>query len=123
MIIANHIGGRLAFIATGLENNLSIHSIIPLIIFYNTAYLLLMYSLFVIFSKQMKKIAFSKRSITSMHKKANKRRKIVKKWNRIILLLFVWVPLPWTGAVIGSYIAHLEGYNTRDTLLTIMPAM
>lgn len=123
MIIANHIGGRLAFIAVGLENNLSIQQIILIILFYNTTYFLLMYSLFVIFSKKIKKIALFKRSWKSAHKKANQRRQIFKKWNRIILFLFVWMPLPWTGAVIGSYIAHLEGYNTRDTLLTAMPAM
>lgn len=39
------------------------------------------------------------------------------------LSLFVWIPLPWTGAVIGSYIAHLEGYSTRETFLIVIPSM
>jgi uncharacterized membrane protein len=123
MVIANHIGGRLAFIFAGLENEFPIHSIILIILFYNTTYLLLMYSLFVICSKQIKKIAVFRYSTKSMHKKANRSRRMFKKWNRIIVFLFVWAPLPWTGAVIGSYIAHLEGYNTRDTLLTVISAM
>lgn len=123
MITANHIGGRLAFITVGLENGFSPQQIIPIIIFYNTTYLLLMYSIFVIFSKGIRRVKFMNVSVEALKRKAQKRKQSFRKWNRFFIFFFVWIPLPWTGAVIGSYIAHLEGYSIRHTLLTVIPAM
>jgi len=123
MVTANHLGGRLAFIAVGLENGLSSYLIIPIIVFYNTTYLLLMYSIFVFFSERVKKLKFIRNYIESIQNKAKNKKRLFKKWNWFGLSLFVWVPLPWTGAVIGSYIAHLEGYNTRETFLIVIPSM
>jgi uncharacterized membrane protein len=123
MVTANHVGGRLAFIAVGLENGLSSNLIIPIIVIYNTTYLLLMYSMFVFFSGRVKKIRFIRNYLESLKNKAAGKKSLIKKWNWFGLSLFVWVPLPWTGAVIGSYIAHLEGYNTRETLSIVIPSM
>jgi len=123
MVTANHLGGRLAFIAVGLENGLSSYLIIPIIVFYNTTYLLLMYSFFVFLSGRVKKLKFIRGYVESIQNKAKNKKRLLKKWNWFGLSLFVWIPLPWTGAVIGSYIAHLEGYNTRETFLSVIPAM
>lgn len=123
MVAANHLGGRLAFIAGGLENGLSFYLIIPIIVFYNTTYLLLMYSIFVFFSERVKKLKFIRNYIESIQNKAKNKNRLFKKWNWFGLSLFVWIPLPWTGAVIGSYIAHLEGYDTRETFLIVIPSM
>ena len=123
MVVANHLGGRLAFIAVGLENGLSSYLIIPIIVFYNTTYLLLMYSIFVFLSDKVKKLKFIRNYIESMQNKAKNKKRLFKKWNWFGLSLFVWIPLPWTGAVIGSYIAYLEGYNTRETFLIVIPSM
>ncbi len=123
MITANHIGGRLAFITVGLENGFSPHQIIPIIIFYNTTYLLLMYSIFVIFSKGIRQFKFMNVFVEALKRKVRKRKQLLRKWNRFFIFFFVWIPIPWTGAVIGSYIAHIEGYNIRDTLLIVIPAM
>ena len=123
MITANHIGGRLAFIAMGLENGLSSPFIMAVIILYNTTYVCLMYSLFFILSTGLVKIKFIQRSIDGLKQKAVERKMMLRKWNRFFIFIFVWVPLPWTGAAIGSYIAHLEGYSTKDIFLTVLPAM
>ncbi len=123
MVGANHLGGRLAFIAVGLENGLPSYLVILIILFYNTTYLFLMYSLFVLFSERMKRFKIFKRQIESLKKKAEKKKKFLKNWNWFGISFFVWIPLPWTGGVIGSYIAHLEGYNTRETLFIVLPSM
>lgn len=123
MVTANHLGGRLPFIAVGLENGLPSYLIIPFIIYHNTTYLLLNYSLFILLFEKIKHTKIIGGFIETTRIKAKKRRQILKKWNWFGLSLFVWIPLPWTGAVIGSYIAHLEGYNSRETLLTVIPAM
>jgi uncharacterized membrane protein len=123
MLAANHIGGRLAFITVGLENGFKPSVIIPIIIIYNTTYIFLVYSLFVFLSRGIKKFKFVSKSIESMKIKAEKRKQAFKRWSRFGIAFFVWIPLPWTGAAIGSFIANLEGYSHRDNLLVILPSM
>lgn len=123
MLAANHIGGRLPFITVGLENGFKPSLIIPIIIFYNTTYIFLMYSLFVFLSKGIKRFKFVAKSIESMRVKAEKRQHSFRKWSRLGIAFFVWIPLPWTGAAIGSFIANLEGYSHRDTLCVVIPSM
>jgi len=123
MITANHIGGRLPFITVGLENGFTPPFIISLIAFYNTTYVLLMYSLFAWFASGLKRRGIVHRLIRPLQERAERRKKALKKWSRLGIFFFVWVPLPWTGAAIGSYIAHLEGYSTRDNLSVVIPAM
>lgn len=123
MVTANHIGGRLPFITVGLENGFAPSFIIPVVMFYNTTYVLLMYSLFVFLSKKIKRYMLIDKFVGSMRKEAEKRKKFFKRWSRLGISIFVWIPLPWTGAAIGSYIAHMEGYSVKDTLMTVLPAM
>jgi len=123
MLAANHIGGRLPFIAVGLENGFKPSLIIPIIILYNTTYIFLVYSLFVFFSRGIKKFKFVAKFIESMKTKAEKQKLAFKRWSRLGIAFFVWIPLPWTGAAIGSFIANLEGYSDRDTILVVLPSM
>ncbi len=123
MVTANHIGGRLAFIAVGLENDLSSPVIIAVIILYNTTYVCLMYYLFFILSVGLVKIKFVQKAIDGLRRRAVERKMLLRKWNRFFIFIFVWIPLPWTGAAIGSYIAHLEGYSTKDIFMITLPAM
>lgn len=80
MVAANHLGGRLAFIAVGLENGFSSYLIIPIIVFYNTTYLLLMYSIFVFLSGRVKKLKFISNYIESIQNKAKNKNPLFKKW-------------------------------------------
>jgi uncharacterized membrane protein len=123
MLASNHIGGRLAFIAVGLENGFNSSLIISIIILYNTMYILLVYSLFIFLSKGIKRLKFVAKFIESMKTKAEKRKHAFKRWSRLGIAFFVWIPLPWTGAVTGSFIAKFEGYSDNDTLLIVLPSM
>jgi uncharacterized membrane protein len=123
MISANHVGGRLAFIGVGLEFGFSSALIISIIIFYNTTYLLIVNSLIVYFWGQTEKLKITKRFIESMKKKAIARTQVSKKWNWFSISLFVWLPFPMTGAVMGSLIAYLEGYNIKNALIMVIPSM
>jgi uncharacterized membrane protein len=123
MLAANHIGGRLPFITVGLENGFKPSLIISIIILYNTTYIFLVYSLFVFLSRGVKKFRFVAKAIESMKTKAEKRKLAFKRWSRLGIAFFVWIPLPWTGAAIGSFIANLEGYSDRDTLFIVLPSM
>ena len=80
MVTANHIGGRLAFIAVGLECGLPSYFIIPIIVFYNTTYLLLMYSIFVFFYERVKKLKFFRNYIESIQNTAIRKKRLLKKY-------------------------------------------
>lgn len=123
MLAANHLGGRLAFIAMGLEQGLAVLTIILIILYHNTMYLLIMYSLFVKLSSGLGKLKFVKGYMESLKNNTLLRTRRRKNWSRLALFVFVWIPFPWTGAAIGSYIAYLVGYSTRQTLKTVAPAM
>jgi uncharacterized membrane protein len=123
MISANHIVGRLAFIGLGLEYGLKSPLIIFIIIFYNTTYLLILNSLIVYFWEQTKKLNIINHFIESIKKKARVRTQTLKKWNWFSISLFVWLPFPMTGAVMGSLVAYLEGYNIKNALLMVIPSM
>ncbi len=123
MIAAAHIGGRLPFITVGLENGFKPALIISIINLYNTTYILLVYSLFVFLSRGIKKFKFVAKAIESMKTKAEKRKLAFKRWSLLGIAFFVWIPLPWTGAAIGSFIANLEGYSHMETLLVVLPSM
>ena len=123
MVGANHLGGRLAFIAVGLEQGFSAGSVILIIFVYNTTYVLLMYTLFIFFYEKMEEVQLFRRFIQGLQVKAEQRKKYLKNWNWVGIMFFVWIPLPWTGATIGTYIAHMEGYNSKETLTMVLPAM
>lgn len=123
MITASHIAGRLAFIGVGLEFKFPIPELIGIIIFYNTAYVFVVYSLMMFLWDQTLRIKFVHKYVESTKEKAIKKTKELKKWSWFGVAFYVWVPLPWTGALMGSLIAHIEGYNTRDTFLIVIPSM
>ena len=52
-------------------------------------------------------------------KRTRQRAKVVERYKRIGLMLFVAIPLPWTGAWTGSIIAFLLGIKFSRALLSI----
>ncbi|MBS3820114.1 small multi-drug export protein [bacterium] len=123
MIGANHLGGRLACISVGLEFEISSFSIILILIAYNTTYLMLAYSVVVFFSERAKKFPIIRNSINSMQNKAQKTARIARKWNWVSIALYVWFPLPMTGAVMGSILSYLEGNKSKHTMLMVISSM
>jgi len=123
MIAANHIVGRLAFIGTGLEFGLAAPLIIFIIIFHNTSYLIIVNSLMVFFGEKAGKLKFIRRLIESKKERAKEITQSTTKWSWLSISLFVWLPFPMTGAVMGSLIAYVEGYSIKDALLIVIPSM
>jgi uncharacterized membrane protein len=120
MISANHLGGRMAFIGVGFEFGLPSSLIIFVILLYNTTYLLILNFLMVYFQEKIQKVKFIHRYIESLKEIAEMRAQSMKKWRWIGIIVFVWLPLPMTGAVMGSIIAYIERYNIRNTLLMVI---
>jgi len=71
-------------------------------------------------SRGLSKIRFFDRFFHWLFEHARRRGKIVEKYERIGLALFVAVPLPVTGAWTGSLVAVLFGLKFRHAFLSIL---
>jgi len=72
------------------------------------------------FEKLLRKFKLSTRIIDWLFRKTRKRAdEKIKKYETLGLLLFVAIPLPFTGAWTGSLIAYLFDLNFYKSLITI----
>ena len=55
--------------------------------------------------------------------RAEKRTQSAKNWSWLNIAFYIWIPLPWTGGLMGSLIAYIAGYSTKQTLLIVIPSM
>jgi len=71
------------------------------------------------FSKLLGKIGIFERMLQWFFKHTRRRGKIIERYERIGLTLFVAIPLPITGAWTGSVVAVLFGLKFKHALLSI----
>jgi len=71
-------------------------------------------------SKWLSKISFFRRFFHRLFEHTSRRGKIVERYERIGLILFVAIPLPVTGAWTGSLLAVLFGLKFRHAFLSIL---
>jgi len=119
MIGACHLGGRLAFIGSGFEGGLPALAIVGIVTFHNSTVLLLVYPLCLLLSQNLGRVPF----LASLREKVQLSRNLRSRWNLLGIALFIWVPLPMTGAVVGALLAHFEGYKPRQVLPVALGAM
>jgi len=123
MVTAFHFGGRLAIIGAGLEFNFPTLTIIIIILTYLTAFLLIMLSVIGFLWAKAKEFKFFKKFVETRMKKAEKRAEKMKKWSWIGIVVFVWMPFPMTGAIMGFLIARAEGYKSLSAITIAIPSM
>ena len=71
------------------------------------------------FSKILSKIGIFKRVLHWLFERTRRRGRVVERYGRIGLVLFVAIPLPITGAWTGSLIAVLFGLKFKHAFLSI----
>ncbi len=71
-------------------------------------------------TRWLSKIEFLRRALDWLFEHTRRRGRIVEKYKRIGLVLFVAVPLPITGAWTGSLVANLFGLKFRHAFLSIL---
>jgi len=69
--------------------------------------------------RQLNKMAIFKRALPWLLERTRRRGKIITRYERIGLVLFVAIPLPITGAWTGSLAAVLFGLKFKYTFLSI----
>ena len=70
-------------------------------------------------SRWLSKIGFFKRFLQWLFEHTRRRGRIVERYERIGLVLFVAIPLPVTGAWTGSLIAVLFGFKFKHAFISI----
>ncbi len=71
-------------------------------------------------TKLLSKIGFLNRMLNWLFERTRRRGRIVERYKRIGLTLFVAIPLPVTGAWTGSLVAVLFGLRFRHAFLSIL---
>jgi len=71
------------------------------------------------FSRLLSKISFFERMISWLFERTRRRGRMVERYERIGLILFVAIPLPGTGAWTGSLAAVLFGLKFKHAILSI----
>ena len=71
------------------------------------------------FSRLLSKISFFERMISWLFERTRRRGRMVERYERIGLILFVAIPLPITGAWTGSLAAVLFGLKFKHAILSI----
>jgi uncharacterized membrane protein len=112
VLTASIISGRTASILAGQELGLHPLSIILILSIWNSGVLFVLLPLIVDFSQDVLKGRFLGNMLDS-----------TRKYGPWGLPLFVWLPFPWTGALVGAVIGFLMGMSVKKALLIIVPSM
>ena len=100
--------------------NLSWNHALPLAIAGNLIPVPFLLLFFGAISRRLSKIGIFKRWFRWLEERTRRRGKIVERYKRIGLILFVAIPLPVTGAWTGSLVATIFGIKFKHAFLSIL---
>ena len=104
-----YIGGRMAGILTGLELGLGNLITSMVIILFNTGFLLLALPIFRIATRSVNPPQWLERSFRGSERRARSQNQRLQNLGLFGLVLFIWLPFPFTGAFLGALIGLLMG--------------
>ena len=114
---AAYVGGRMAGILTGLELGLGNLVTSMVIILLNTGFLMLALPLFQLATRRLARTTYqtSSRWLASVFRgseqRARSQNQRLKSLGTFGLVLFIWLPFPFTGAFLGALIGLLMGIS------------
>lgn len=108
---AAYLGGRMAGILAGLELGLGNPTISIVIILLNTGFLLLALPVFRIATRSVNPPRWLASRIRSSEQRARSQNRRLQNLGIFGLVLFIWLPFPFTGAFLGALIGLLMGIS------------
>jgi len=123
VIGASLLFGRTASILTGLEVGLASYSITLVLLVCNSTWLLIFFPLVVASYYQVVEKRGIGRIVVSTKRIAEAQKARISKYGPWGLAFFIWLPFPWTGALIGSVIGFLFGMPTKRIIAVAIPSM
>jgi uncharacterized membrane protein len=106
---AAYVGGRMAGILTGLELGLGNPTTSLVIILLNTGFLLLALPIFRIATRSVNPPRWLETRIRTSEQRAQSQNQRLESLGIFGLVLFIWLPFPFTGAFLGALIGLLMG--------------
>lgn len=123
VIVASLVGGRMPAVLTGLEVGFHSTIIAALLMLINTGWLFVAYPLFVLFSKQLREFRLLGKMLSGTSDRATTQARTVQRLGTWALPVFIWLPFPMTGAVVGAAIGLLLGMPHRRLLYVVVLSM
>lgn len=123
VITASVLSGRMASILTGQELGLHPLLIIITLAIWNASMLFVFLPLIVTFFHKVIKARFLGNIVDSTRKRAEVQKGKIEKYGPWGLSVFVWLPFPWTGALVGAVIGLMIGMSMKRALLIVIPSM
>lgn len=106
---AAYVGGRMAGILTGLELGLGNPITSMVIILFNTGFLLLALPIFRLATRSANPPRWLESRLRSSEQRARSENQRLENLGIFGLVLFIWLPFPFTGAFLGALIGLLMG--------------
>jgi len=123
VVLSTAVGGRALAIATGLAVGLDAGSIILILSLFNVMWILIFYAVTVSAYANLVASPFLQRVVRPTTRVAERQRENLRGWPALGLLVFIWLPFPWTGAAVGSMIGFLLGMPSGRVMCVVLPAM
>ena len=124
VMTASTIGGRMASVFTGLEFGMHSVFLIVLLSVFNISWLFVFFPLIVNFSHHMMiKLKLMGKMLDSTKKTAERQKERIARYGTWGLAFFIWLPLPWTGSLIGAVVGFLIGLSIKRTTVIAVSCM
>jgi uncharacterized membrane protein len=123
IMLASLAGGRLPAIMTGMELGVRNLTIVSVLFFCNLCWLLLMFPLIRSFYDNVVQVKVVGRLLHSAKERAIQGSRRVSSVGIYALPIFVWLPFPFTGSLVGAVIGHIIGIPTTKLLVLVVTAM
>jgi len=118
----NLIIGRAAGMTFGYASGLGHAQVVPLNMLVETIQVMVVYPLFALSWRQLIILRKLQPYVTRLHRAAEPRGELVRKFGIAGLFVFVFVPFWMTGPVVGSIIGFLIGLRPRVNLAVVLVA-
>ena len=123
LISASLAGGHLTAIPAGLGLGFRPLELICFLSFFNLMWLLLIYSLVIKLSDRATGHKLIGQMVRDTHAIAHSQKARVSRFGMLGLAIFVWLPFPWTGSMVGAVIGLLMGMSTERIMFVVVPSM
>jgi len=120
---AAYVGGRMAGILTGLELGLGNLITSMVIILLNTGFLLLALPLFQMATERFNPPRWLASFFRGAERRARSQNRRLQNLGIFGLVLFIWLPFPFTGAFLGALIGLLMGIPTVRLVPIVLVTM
>jgi uncharacterized membrane protein len=116
VVTASLVGGRMSAILAGYELGMPPLILVLVLFNLNFAWTCLIFPLFIALHRQVLKYGILVKLIRSAERSAHSVTSSISKMGIIGIPLFIWLPFPWTGALIGSIVGYFTGLSVGKVL-------